>query len=341
MELTRRQLMATGLTAAGAAITSRAAIAAPQNHKAAAAKASAPPGGLIRLSGNENPYGPSERARRAIAGAIPAANRYVPEADRDALSAAIARRHGLGPEHVVLTAGSQALLGASAVAFASGREAVIADLTYSGMLACLSAVGAKLATVPMTAGWAHDLDAMERRVGAATALVYVCNPNNPTGTIVDGARLRAFCQVVSRRATVLVDEAYAEYVDDPRWASMIPLVAAGANVVVSRSFSKLYGLAGARVGYGLARPDLASRLADARMGSDLSVGVLGCVPRWPPTTTPRSSGRPVRVTQRCAAMRSPPCASSVWRPPRRKPTSSGSRSTARSTSWRKPWGSAA
>jgi histidinol-phosphate aminotransferase len=108
---------------------------------------------------------------------------------------------------------------------------------------------------------------MARRATAATRLVYVCNPNNPTGTLVPAARLRAFCEDVSRRAVVLVDEAYFEYVDPAEAATVVDLVRAGANVVVARTFSKLYGLAGMRVGYALARPDLVERLSRFRVGN--------------------------------------------------------------------------
>jgi histidinol-phosphate aminotransferase len=115
--------------------------------------------------------------------------------------------------------------------------------------------------VPVEAeGMTLDLDAMDRRATQAVKLVFVCNPNNPTGTFVPADRLRAFCETVSRRTVVLVDEAYHEFANDPRYASMVPLVRAGENVIISRTFSKIYGLAGLRVGYALARPDIADRL---------------------------------------------------------------------------------
>ncbi|WP_233601882.1 aminotransferase class I/II-fold pyridoxal phosphate-dependent enzyme, partial [Corallococcus sp. AB038B] len=119
--------------------------------------------------------------------------------------------------------------------------------------------------VPLDATLTHDLAAMEARVGAGTKLVSVCNPNNPTGTIVDPARLRAFCEAVSPRATVLVDEVYLNSLEPAPGQSMVDQVRAGRSVIIARSFSKIYGLAGMRVGYALAQPQVIQRLSELRM----------------------------------------------------------------------------
>jgi histidinol-phosphate aminotransferase len=232
-------------------------------------------GGLVRLDRNENPYGPSEKARQAIRGAIAEGNRYVEDARR--LEEEIARREGLTPEHVVLAPGSHAVLCMAGLAYGlGGGEILGADLTYEGLFSYAEAIGARVTRVPLTSALAHDLPAFERRLTGSTRLVFVCNPNNPTGTLLKAAELRDFCLGVERKAAVLVDEAYIEYVDPEERATMVPLVREGRNVLVSRTFSKLYGLAGLRVGYALARPDVAERLRRLRMGgSAMAVNALG------------------------------------------------------------------
>jgi histidinol-phosphate aminotransferase len=221
----------------------------------------------VPLLANENPYGPSEAARRAIAAAIPLANRYSGDGagGTEELKRLIAEREGLAPECVVLGAGSSEVLFMAALAF--GGEIVTADPTFGLLRLYAERAGATVHRVPLDAKMAHDLEAMRARVTSTTSLVYVCNPNNPTGTLLPGATVRAFCEEVSPRAAVLVDEAYVEYVDPKTDASAVELVRKGANVVVARTFSKIYGLAGLRIGYALARPDLAARLADRRVGN--------------------------------------------------------------------------
>jgi histidinol-phosphate aminotransferase len=107
----------------------------------------------------------------------------------------------------------------------------------------------------ITADYKLDLDAMEAKVDANTGLVYICNPNNPTATVVDTEKLKAFCERVSKKATVFVDEAYIDYLPDPQAASMVSMIKAGHNVIVARTFSKLYGFAGLRLGYIISQPD--------------------------------------------------------------------------------------
>ncbi len=262
MSLSRRQLLlGSGLAAAGLALTRGRGAAAPARP-------------AIRLTANENPYGPSDGARRAIVRAAGDANRYVRLDDAVALRAAIGARLDVPPDHVLLAPGSQAILDLAALACARGGRVVAADPSYGGFIRHAGKLG-ELDLVPLDGKLAHDLDEMERRVTAATRVVYVCNPNNPTGTIVPGKRLRAFCEAVSRRATVLVDEAYAELVDDPAYASMIDLARAGADVIVARTFSKAYGLAGMRVGYAVAHPSVLARLADIRSAGDMWLPALG------------------------------------------------------------------
>lgn len=220
---------------------------------------------VIRLSSNENPYGPSPKARQAIIEAVSIGNRYAIN-EAATLEKMIAEREGVAPENVVLATGSGEVLAMAAVAYGLDKgEIVTPDNTFFGLLRYAEGIGAKINRVPLDANHAHDLNAMKNRVSSATKLVYVCNPNNPTGTIVSSSQLRQFCDEVSKTTPILVDEAYLEYLDDFPASSMIDLVRKGGNIIVLRTFSKIYGLAGLRVGYGLARKDIADNLKKFRM----------------------------------------------------------------------------
>ncbi len=228
---------------------------------------------VIRLHSNENPFGPSPSAREAMQAAFDLGNRYPAEHYRE-LTTMIAEAEGLTPDHVLLGAGSHEVLRVAGVAYGlSGGEVVTPYPTYERMGIYAETVGARVHRVPLTPDFDTDLDAMDRRTTNGVKMVFVCNPNNPTGRIVPAEHLRAFCADVSRRAVVFVDEAYHEYVDDPAYASMTDLVKADENVIVSRTFSKIYGLAGLRVGYGLARPDIVERLKAFTTAH--SVNILG------------------------------------------------------------------
>ncbi len=230
--------------------------------------------GMLRLCFNENPHGPPTTAVRAAEAALRRANRYADQAEFDALAALIAAREGVTPAHVLLGTGSSELLALAAAAFLhGGGELITAEPAFPHIANMAERIGAGIRRVPLDADGVHDLDAMAEAVGAATRLVNICNPNNPTGTIVMGARLRAFCERVSARAPVLVDEAYHELVDAPGHAAMVPLVRDGAPVLVLRTFSKVYGMAGYRVGYAIAPPALIERLR-AHQATDLGPAPL-------------------------------------------------------------------
>jgi histidinol-phosphate aminotransferase len=275
--MNRRQWMKTGALAV-------AALSVEQSVKGANLFGRKPPASqsvkpLARLWANENPYGPSEKARRAMTAAVNDGNRYAtPFADYAELEELIARREGLTPEHVVLGSGSGEVLCMAGVAYGlEGALILAADPTFPGLMRYAEQVGARITRVPLNERFEHDLEGMERGLTKGVRLVYVCNPNNPTGTIVPAARLRAFCEEVSRRAVVLVDEAYREYADAKEFASMIDLVRGGLNVIVVRTFSKIHALAGMRVGYALARPDVVARLRQFRMGIVNQVGLRGAI----------------------------------------------------------------
>lgn len=229
---------------------------------------------MLRLCFNENPHGPPSGAVRAAAAALSRGNRYADQEEFDALAALIAEREGVTSANVLLGTGSSELLGLAATAFLhGGGELVTAHPAFPHLMNMAERIGARIRRVPLHMNGVHDLDAMAGAVGAETRLINVCNPNNPTGTIVPGDRLRTFCGQVSGRAPVLVDEAYHELVEAPEHATMVPLVRDGAPVLVLRTFSKVYGMAGYRVGYAIAPSELIERLR-AHQATDLGPAPL-------------------------------------------------------------------
>ena len=222
--------------------------------------------GTIALDANENPYGPSERALAAIRDAAPRSCRYADATDE--LIAALAKRHGVTPEHVVIDTGSFAVLIAIVrTALRGGGHTVVPHPAFGAVAEYAETLG-PVTRVPLDRAARHDLDALAAAVTRETRLVYTCNPNNPTGTIVPARDLRAFCARLADRTTVIVDEAYAEYVGDPQFASLDAAVRDGMPIVLVKTFSKLYGLAGLRVGYAVAPPAVAAKLRATRGGPD-------------------------------------------------------------------------
>jgi len=220
---------------------------------------------LISLSGNENSYGPSPAARDALIDASSRAFRYEYSAQLQFVEK-IARKEGVPADHIVLGSGSSEVLCASGLAFCGNdKDAVAADLGFGMVAGYAGRVGGDIHWVPLDAKMRHDLDAMAQRIDSSTGMVYICNPNNPTGTIVDSDRLRDFCASLPSDVITVVDEAYLEFTDNFEELTMLDRVRAGDNVVVTRTFSKIHGLAGARLGYAIARPDLAARLTDSKM----------------------------------------------------------------------------
>ena len=207
------------------------------------------PSDAVILSSNENPYGPSAAALEAAAKA--AANRY-PDVLEEEAREAIAKHHGVAVDQVLLGCGSSEILRMADMAFSGpGRRVVAAEPTFEAVLMFAKVLHADGVKVPLTADFRHDLPRMAEACDASTGLLYVCNPNNPTGTIVSGDEMAAFAARVPASATILVDEAYHHFVEDPRYRSSCELIAAHPNVVVARTFSKIYGMAGLRLGYAI------------------------------------------------------------------------------------------
>ncbi|HVS96503.1 MAG TPA: histidinol-phosphate transaminase [Puia sp.] len=213
-----------------------------------------------RLFANENPFGPSETARKAILGAIPTSYQY-PFMSMGDLTSKIAAFEKIKTENILLAAGSTPLLMAAALAyFKPGCNVISGDPSYADLPDRAERMGAKWVKVPLTSDYALDLDAMEKTIDDQTTLVYVCNPNNPTGTVVDNAKLKAFCERVSKKVAVFVDEAYMDYLPDPQGTTLIPMATAGDNIIVARTFSKVYGFAGLRCGYVVTQPETIRKL---------------------------------------------------------------------------------
>jgi histidinol-phosphate aminotransferase len=215
-----------------------------------------------RLNANENPFGPSAKAKQAIEQALSQAYQYPFMYARD-LAQKIVDFEGLKTENILLSAGSSALLLAAAHYFSknAGSNIITGDPSYEDLPSKAIRLNTKWVKVPLTPDYKLDLDGMEKAIDGNTSLVYICNPNNPTATVLDIEKLKDFCDRVSKKVTVFIDEAYIDYLEDPRAVTMISAVKAGKNVIVARTFSKLYGFAGLRVGYLLAQPDMVMKLS--------------------------------------------------------------------------------
>ncbi len=232
------------------------------------------PGAPILLDSNENPYGPSERARAAMTRSQAVASRY-PDGQETALTEALARLHGVAPEQVVLGCGSGEVLKMADAAFLdAGKRVVCAEPTFEAVFLYARVTRAEPVKVPLTADHRHDLPAMARACDARTGLVYVCNPNNPTGTIVAADELDRFLGAVPPETIVLVDEAYHHFVEDARYRSGFFWLGGHENLVVVRTFSKIYGLAGMRLGYAVASKKNAEALGRHRIFSNANAAVI-------------------------------------------------------------------
>ncbi len=261
-KIDRRQWLKTaGLTGAFSMLSGMSALAAEPLTGRPRTDSDVP----IRLSSNENPYGPSPKVRTAIREAFDMACRY-PFSYAGELRERLAERHGVTPDHITITAGSTEGLKVAGLLYGmAGGEIIAAEPTFKALMGYAEQFGAYVNWVLVDDQLQHDLDAMEGRITNRTSLVYVCNPNNPTGSLLPADTLRNFCELAARRTMVFVDEAYFDFIEDPHYPSMVDLVKAERNVIVARTFSKVYGLAGLRIGYLVARPDITARLREHRV----------------------------------------------------------------------------
>jgi histidinol-phosphate aminotransferase len=258
----------------------------------------AKPGTLVRLNSNENPYGPSPMAIKAMTDAFGLAWRY-PDEHADMLIDMLAKLNEVSREQILLGDGSGEILKLCAAAFTGplsrsdsdraialarptrgpslsfimGRgKLVVADPTFEAILNHATVNGAEVVKVPLTSSFAHDLS---RMVAAANeGLIYVCNPNNPTASITPKDKLRDFIAKCPSQTMILVDEAYHHYADGNDYESVIPLIKQHPNLIVARTFSKIYGMAGLRCGYCVAQPETIQRLRPHQTWDSVNIMAL-------------------------------------------------------------------
>ncbi len=232
----------------------------------------APTSGLIRLSANENPYGPSSAALEAMREAFADAWRYPDEA-QEGLTDAIARSHSVSLDQILLGDGSSEILKLAAAAFIGPKgKLVLAAPTFEAIATYTHAAGAEVVSVPLDGTFAHDVPAMAAVSGAS--LLYICNPNNPTGSITPRTAIQHLLKIVPPTTMILVDEAYHHYAASPDYESVIPLTASRPNLIVARTFSKIYGMAGLRCGYAIASRELIRAMAAQQAWDSVNVIAL-------------------------------------------------------------------
>ncbi len=229
-----------------------------------------------RLLYNENPNGPSNSVKKNIESLIYRSNRYSTfhRYDFKALKTLIAKQEGLDPENVLLGHGSFELLIWAAIHFGSkGEEIVVPSPTFDVVGSFAKKIGAKVIPVEVDFDFKMNLKEMASRVGSRTSLVTICNPNNPTGTTTNTHKLKDFCTSVSDKCPVLIDEAYIHYLNSWRQHTMAPLIKKGKNILITRTFSKIYGMAGLRIGFMLGSKELIKKLE-----SKFTLGFPGNMP---------------------------------------------------------------
>ena len=229
--------------------------------------------GVVRLSSNENPYGPSPKALKAMNHVFNLACRY-PDEHNDLLIDAIAKLNGVNHDQILLGDGSSEILQLCADTFTGpGRgNLVAADPTFEAILNNAAINGAEVVKVPLTPTFGHDLAKMT--TAAKQGLIYVCNPNNPTASITPKSEVREFIDNAPRETMILVDEAYFHYADSPHYESVIPLIKDHPNLIVARTFSKIYGMAGLRCGYCVAQKETIGRMRPHQMWDSVNIMAL-------------------------------------------------------------------
>ena len=228
--------------------------------------------GLIRLDRNESPYGPSDNVTIAIREGLQLVNRF-PQGELEALVSAIATRHAVQPEQVILGCGSTEILRMCASAFLGpGKKLITASPGFALMTQYGRELAADVEAVPLTKQYEHNLAVMAQCAVGATGLVYICNPHNPTGTLTARNQIEAFIRRLPATVYVVVDEAYYHYANvSAAHASFIEHPLDDARVIVTRTFSKIYGLAGMRIGYAIAAGATARHIATFRLLNGVNV----------------------------------------------------------------------
>ena len=232
------------------------------------------PGGLILLNSNENPYGPFPSVL-AMGNPFQGVNRY-PDHHSDVLTEKLAGLHKVDPSQVVTGCGSTEILRICANAFTGpGRKLITATPTFEAIGHYAKVIGTEITRVPLASNYSHDLGAMLRAAGPDTGLVYICNPNNPTGNLTPRGDIEDFIGKLPRNTYVLLDEAYHDFVPaTPEYASFLDHPMHDRRVIVARTFSKIYGLAGMRMGYGIAEKETAQQMQQHRLQDSLNIFVM-------------------------------------------------------------------
>ena len=281
VDTSRRSLLrGIGLASVGAA----ALAAGCSKGEAIAAPAPAPAAPVVDKSvaimgANESPFGPSKKAIEAMVEKAALTARYADD-EGELLKKQIAAIEGVDPQQIFLANGSTPILAAfGEIIAAKGKGQLVTSIaTYEGVPRSVLEYGAELITVPLNADFGIDLDAMAAKISKKTTATYVCNPNNPTGNMVDPVKLKAFAIEASKTAPCFIDEAYLHLCDDYDANVMTSLLREGHNVVIGRTFSKIYGMAGQRLGYGIAKPELAKQMGMAtRMGGVNHLGIVAAM----------------------------------------------------------------
>jgi len=267
MGLSRRNFLQR--TAAGAGAAALLQIPFSQRLFASPEPARAPrTGNEVLLNSNENPYGPLPSATKSMQDALARANRYP---DPDVLAARIATYNRVDAKQVMLGTGSTEVLKACALAFTGkGKNIIVGDPAFEALPMFSEALGAETRKVPLTTNFAHDLDAMAQRADANTGVIYICNPNNPTASVTPAKDIEAFLAKIPGNAVVLLDEAYHHFADgQPDYRSFIDQI--NDRVIVARTFSKIYGMAGMRLGYAVSSAKIIDKITDYQLVMNMNM----------------------------------------------------------------------
>ncbi|MCI4643521.1 MAG: histidinol-phosphate aminotransferase family protein [Hyphomonadaceae bacterium] len=286
-DISRRRLFGTGLAGLGlAGCASTGATSLSTATEAAFPPGAAepdifgPPAGLAMLARNENPYGPAPSALSMLSKAAEKGAYYTSFEAMETLASLIAERHGLEPEQIVVTTGSGEALSALALMYGPNGPIVAPRLFWDTTALYAANLGlANIQRVALTPDMGIDLPAIEAAVTAETGMVQLCNPNNPTALVLPGETIRPAVARMSEKTTVVVDEAYIELADDPAGTTCIPLVKEGKDVIITRTFSKIYGMAGIRVGYTISSAETAEKIRATAMSwtpSTSFAAAIGC-----------------------------------------------------------------
>ncbi len=281
--LTRRQVLLGGTAIVGASLAPviQSTNGSPILRLVSSARAAVnpTPDNPIRLSANENPYGPSRVALKAIANNLHLANRYADRELEAELIDVVSALNSLPQDHMMVTTGSAEVLNvAGLLAGLRTGSVVCVDPTYQGLLQYAENAGVEIIRVPVNENLNADLPAMRRAIRSDTVMVYIVNPNNPIPTVIEKNAMKDFVLEMAENRLVFIDEAYHEYVENPDYESMLGLIRQGHNnIIVSRTSSKIHGLAGMRVGFGYAHPDLINEMKMRRTGDNNVLGLAAAI----------------------------------------------------------------